>query len=116
MGAYCYSTGTKERYGTMNGRKRGPERDRPGAARTDHRRRLIFGRSGMTYIKGFVLALFVICVSAWWFPASGIIDLPRTGQTRCWDNWGNETGCDGTGQDGDIRAGGSWPSPRFAVT
>ena len=30
---------------------------------------------------------------------------PATGQTTCWDNAGAVIPCDGTGQDGDIRAG-----------
>jgi hypothetical protein len=39
--------------------------------------------------------------------------VPQTGQTKCWDSAGNEIACVSTGQDGDIRAGAEWPSPRF---
>ncbi len=45
--------------------------------------------------------------------ADGAINLPRTGQTTCYDNSGNVIACAGTGQDGDILAGVEWPSPRF---
>jgi alpha-tubulin suppressor-like RCC1 family protein/chitodextrinase len=44
----------------------------------------------------------------------GIIRLPRTGQTRCWNSSGSEIPCAGTGQDGDIQAGAAWPDPRFS--
>jgi hypothetical protein len=42
--------------------------------------------------------------------------LPETGQLVCWDVIGNPTNCysvDGKGQDADVRAGLSWPQPRF---
>lgn len=46
-------------------------------------------------------------------------DLPlppvKTDQTRCFDAKGREIDCRGTGQDGDIRAGRTWPVPRFRV-
>jgi hypothetical protein len=44
------------------------------------------------------------------------IDLPRTGQTKCYNythSSGPEIPCAGTGQDGEFQAGVSWPSPRF---
>ena len=41
-------------------------------------------------------------------------DLPETGQTTCVDVAGT-IACAGTGQDGDLRAGVAWPSPRFTV-
>ena len=41
-------------------------------------------------------------------------NVPRTGQTTCWDEKGMPiTDCEGTGQDGEIRAGLRWPDPRF---
>ncbi len=43
---------------------------------------------------------------------AGIV-LPKTGQTRCFDDDGLEIDCVGTGQDGDTRAGQPWPIPRF---
>ena len=44
---------------------------------------------------------------------AGAIDLPKTGQTTCYDAEGTVISCQGTGQDGDIRAGMAWPTPRF---
>ena len=44
---------------------------------------------------------------------AGTIDLPRTGQTICYDTSGNIIPCPGTGQDGEIQAGVAWPDPRF---
>ncbi len=41
------------------------------------------------------------------------IDLPRTGQTTCYDSAGAVITCAGTGQDGEIQAGVPWPDPRF---
>jgi hypothetical protein len=39
--------------------------------------------------------------------------LYQTDQIRCYDVLGQEIDCTGTGQDGDIRAGLTWPIPRF---
>ena len=41
------------------------------------------------------------------------IQLPKTGQTICYDTAGTVITCAGTGQDGDKQAGVAWPSPRF---
>jgi len=41
------------------------------------------------------------------------IALPQTGQTKCYNASGGEIACAGTGQDGEIRAGVSWETPRF---
>ncbi|MCX5887397.1 MAG: DUF1566 domain-containing protein [Proteobacteria bacterium] len=46
---------------------------------------------------------------------AGTVNLPRTGQTKCYDTTGIEIPCAGTGQDGEIQAGVEWPSPRFTV-
>jgi len=40
------------------------------------------------------------------------VNLPKTGQTRCYDSAGVEILCAGTGQDGDIQAGVAWPKSR----
>jgi hypothetical protein len=50
------------------------------------------------------------------FVFGGEINLPQTGQTKCYDAAGAEIACAGTGQDGEIQAGISWPDPRFTVT
>jgi hypothetical protein len=42
-------------------------------------------------------------------------NLPETGQTTCYTAAGAVTACATTGQDGDLKAGVAWPSPRFTV-
>ena len=49
------------------------------------------------------------------YAIDGTIQLPKTGQTHCYDTAGNPIACAGTGQDGEIQAGVAWPTPRFAV-
>ena len=44
---------------------------------------------------------------------AGTIQLPRTGQSACYDATGVIIDCANTGQDGDKKAGTPWPSPRF---
>jgi hypothetical protein len=44
---------------------------------------------------------------------AGTVDLPRTGQTICYDTSGSVIPCPLTGQDGEIQAGVAWPEPRF---
>ncbi|MBI5050104.1 MAG: DUF1566 domain-containing protein, partial [Nitrospirae bacterium] len=48
-------------------------------------------------------------------PHGGVIQLPQTGQTKCYDTTGIEISCADTGQDGEIQAGVAWPNPRFTV-
>ena len=43
------------------------------------------------------------------------INLPQTGQTKCYDQYGTEINCSGTVQDGEIQAGVEWPNPRFTT-
>lgn len=45
---------------------------------------------------------------------TGVIELPKTGQTTCYDSDGNLIDCVGTGQDGELQKGAAWPNPRFA--
>jgi hypothetical protein len=40
-------------------------------------------------------------------------EVPRTGQTTCYNEAGDNITCDSTGQDGDWLAGVPWPDPRF---
>lgn len=42
-----------------------------------------------------------------------IIDLAQTGQTSCYDQNAQAIACQDSGQDGEVRAGVAWPSPRF---
>ncbi len=44
---------------------------------------------------------------------TGTLQLPKTGQIRCYDEGGYSVSCTGTGQDGDVGAGSVWPTPRF---
>jgi hypothetical protein len=39
--------------------------------------------------------------------------VPKTGQTKCYNASGTEITCTGTDQDGEYQKGVSWPSPRF---
>jgi len=59
----------------------------------------------------FTMAMFLMVGVCF----AGTIDLPQTGQTKCYDETGTEISCIGTGQDGEIQAGVEWPSPRFTV-
>jgi formylglycine-generating enzyme required for sulfatase activity len=45
--------------------------------------------------------------------STGVTQLPKTGQTTCYDNSYATTLCSGTGQDGETQIGVAWPSPRF---
>jgi len=44
---------------------------------------------------------------------AGVIAVPATGQTECWDEDGASVPCAGTGQDGEYQTGVLIPSPRF---
>jgi len=48
--------------------------------------------------------------------AQGVINLPQTGQTKCYNGEGAEISCAGTGQDGEFQVGVDWPDPRFTVS
>jgi hypothetical protein len=39
--------------------------------------------------------------------------VPKTGQTKCYNASGTEILCSSTGQDGELQKGVDWPSPRF---
>jgi len=61
--------------------------------------------------KLFMIALLILLVPCMAF--AGTIQLPRTGQTKCYDTYGTQIPCAGTGQDGELQMGVFWPSPRF---
>jgi hypothetical protein len=61
----------------------------------------------------FLTFLFLFLITSIAF--AGTVQLPQTGQTKCYDSAGVEFHCTGTGQDGEIRAGVQWPEPRFTV-
>jgi cysteine-rich repeat protein len=56
-----------------------------------------------------LLAVLLFSVSSW----GGTVQLPKTGQTTCYDLLGNVISCTDTGQDGELQKGVVWPSPRF---
>ncbi len=50
------------------------------------------------------------------WPVARVSDvLPRTGQTACFGVEGAAIACEGSGQDGWLRAGAPWPEPRFVA-
>lgn len=60
---------------------------------------------------GFIIFISIFLCTT--LALAGAIQLPQTGQTKCYDTNGNQISCAGTGQDGEVRAGVSWPNPRF---
>ena len=52
-----------------------------------------------TFLTAVIMAFLLMSVSVW---AGGVIQLPQTGQTKCYDSSGAEISCAGTGQDGEI--------------
>jgi hypothetical protein len=50
------------------------------------------------------------------FGGAATINLPQTGQTKCYASSGIEINCVGTGQDGELQMGVNWPNPRFTVS
>lgn len=62
----------------------------------------------------FILtATAVIMMTRVAYAATG--NLPDTGQTTCYDASGNVVVCAGTGQDGELQKGITWPIPRFTT-
>ena len=69
-------------------------------------------KAGSLYLAALLIIGCVVFLGG--NPAfSGTVDLPRTGQTTCYDTDGNVILCEGTGEDGEIQAGLAWPKPRF---
>jgi|GEM_PF-921742 len=69
-------------------------------------------KTAIPYI-GAVLLFFLFSLPV--LATTGAIQLPKTGQTKCYNASGTEIACAGTGQDGEIQAGTAWPNPRFTV-
>jgi len=64
----------------------------------------------------YVAALLAIGCAVFLFgnlSFAGTVELPKTGQTTCYDDVGYAIPCAGTGEDGEIQAGVAWPEPRF---
>lgn len=66
--------------------------------------RSLFAKFLVTFICGILCSVSTYAAT---------IQLPATGQTKCYDTAGAEMACAGTGQDGEIQAGKAWPDPRF---
>jgi hypothetical protein len=64
-------------------------------------------------MKRIICLTMMVTVLMVGFAFAGTINLPKTGQTKCYDTAGVEIPCAGTGQDGEIQAGVEWPEPRF---
>src|SRR3990170_3043537 len=65
----------------------------------------------MTSWMGWVIGLTIMAFST--VHAQGALQLPKTGQKKCYNPSGMEMDCKGTGQDGEIQSGVAWPEPRF---
>ena len=63
--------------------------------------------------KKLFIVILIFCFSSPYISGAATIELPQTGQTKCYDSSGTEIDCSDTGQDGDIRSGVAWPNPRF---
>ena len=79
-----------------------------------------FQESDLTPVAGKItmsVASQPVLITALTAPAAtaSAITLPWTGQSSCYDQTGNPVSCAATGQDGDLKAGAAWPTPRFAV-
>ena len=65
--------------------------------------------------KLILLAILFLLAALSTHSFAATIQLPKTGQTHCYDTADNPIACAGTGQDGEIQTGVAWPTPRFAV-
>ncbi|MEI7670944.1 MAG: DUF1566 domain-containing protein [Deltaproteobacteria bacterium] len=60
-----------------------------------------------------ILSSFFVLHSSFSFAAIPTAPLSQTGQTICYSDSGASIPCSGTGQDGEMKVGAKWPSPRF---
>ena len=63
-------------------------------------------------VASFAVLAVLLCVG---ISMAAAIELPRTGQTTCYNETGIEIACAGTGQDGATQAGAALPVPRFTA-
>jgi hypothetical protein len=74
-------------------------------------------QKNMPKLRAAMMAAVIVAWVGGWVPPALAKKAPapvaRTGQTECFDLFGNLINCDGTGQDGDIQAGVPFPTPRF---
>ena len=67
----------------------------------------------MKQLLSMVFVLLVITTASATY-AAGVIQLPKTGQSICYNGSGMAVACSGTGQDGELQPGLAWPTPRFS--
>lgn len=67
----------------------------------------------MTHTRWFILLLIALLLSVPLSAQTAVVQLPKTGQTGCWDAGGSVVACAGTGQDGNKLSGVAWPTSRF---
>jgi len=60
-----------------------------------------------------LLALCCLLMARPGSASAGVVQVPRTGQTACYNESGVIVPCSGTGQDGEFQAGAELPAPRF---
>jgi len=60
-------------------------------------------------------ATYTVTVTVLANAPTGVIKLPKTGQTTCYDSVGTVIACANTGQNGELQKGVAWPSPRFTA-
>lgn len=60
-----------------------------------------------------IIACAGLMVTAGTALAGGVVSLPQTGQTSCYDNGGAKIDCADTNMDGETKVGVAWPEPRF---
>lgn len=65
------------------------------------------------YMLRNVMLMVVIVMSLAATGLAATVQLPRTGQSACYDTAGATIACAGSGQDGEKQAGAPWPDPRF---
>ena len=70
----------------------------------------------LVYLALFIFINLGFLLLAYAGQTQGVISLPQTGQTKCYDISGAEINCAGTGQDGELQVGVEWPDPRFTVS
>ena len=60
-----------------------------------------------------ILFMFLLIMSLPFFATAASVNLPKTGETSCYNDSGQLPSCAGTGQDGEKTIGAAWPIPRF---
>lgn len=74
------------------------------------------GRRKPSRILFLLAACTIACLTTPSQTLAGVVQLPRTGQTGCWDASGTSISCSSIaakGMDGAILAGAAWPTLRF---